>query len=54
MHAKSLSLSLRVVPRKLSRGISIRFCEEHYEEFRRTMKGAASVETMTTTATATT
>ena len=42
MHAKSLSLSLSLsqsCTKEACKGISIRFCEEHYEEFRRTMKG---------------
>jgi hypothetical protein len=35
---RNLSLS-QSCTKEACKGISIRFCEEHYEEFRRTMKG---------------
>jgi hypothetical protein len=40
LNACEISLSLsQSCSKEACKGISIRFCEEHYEEFRRTMKG---------------
>jgi hypothetical protein len=51
LNACEISLPLsQSCAKEACKEISIRFCEVHYEEFRRTMKGAASVETTTATA----